>query len=318
MNLAPIVLFVYNRPEHTLMTIDALSNNEYANESNLFIFSDGPKQNVDNETFERIQKVRSIIHHTSGFKSIEIYEEPSNKGLDSSEIDAVTEIINRFGEIIVLEDDVVTHRFFLRFMNEALDYYQTENRVWQIGGNTPPIPYVRSLKTDVFASYRSESWGWATWANRWNQCDWSFRDFEVIKNTNFKNLWHCTRGGSDLYSNLCYYAEGYNDAWDARWQDCMNVHNGYCIRPTRSLIQNVGLDGSGEHCPNMSQEGKNFYLSPLYNQEVYSIKLKKFWTVNPILTVNMRDYYASGNGLSGKKQIKRAVKRILKRVCMIR
>ena len=129
--LAPIVLFVYNRPEHTKLTVMALQKNELARESELFIYSDAPK-NLDVKV--KTDEVRKYIKSISGFKKIIIIEREKNWGLAASIIDGVTKIINEYGKIIVLEDDLVTSSYFLKFMNEALEFYKNEDKVWHISG----------------------------------------------------------------------------------------------------------------------------------------------------------------------------------------
>ncbi len=130
-NLAPIILFTYNRPWHTRQTIEALQKNLYADKSRLIILSDGPKTEID---VPKVQKVREYIKTVKGFRSIEIIEREKNWGLANNIIDGVTRIINEYGKIIVLEDDIVTSPYFLKFMNEALEFYKDEERVMHISG----------------------------------------------------------------------------------------------------------------------------------------------------------------------------------------
>ena len=121
MNLAPIILFVYNRPEHTKKTLESLKINELASESSLFIFSDGSKNENDKKSVDEVRKYISTI---SGFKEIKIILREKNLGLADSVISGVTEVIEKYGKAIVLEDDIVTSKYFLKFMNEALDFYE--------------------------------------------------------------------------------------------------------------------------------------------------------------------------------------------------
>ena len=162
MNYAPIVLFVYNRPWHTKQTIDALKNNYLANESELYIYSDAPKHSQD---ISSVQEVRNYIKSINGFKNIKIIYRKRNYGLADSIIDGVTEIVNKYGKIIVLEDDIVTSPHFLQFINDALIYYEEVNEVWHISGWNYPIQPINLH--DTFLWRVMNCWGWATWANRW-------------------------------------------------------------------------------------------------------------------------------------------------------
>ena len=133
---APIVLFVYNRLEHTRLTVEALQKNELANQSELFIYSDAAKNK--NEQF-KVYNVRKYIDNIDGFKKVTIFERKKNLGLANSIIDGVTNIVNKYGKIIVLEDDLVTSSFFLRYMNDALTKYKGNKRIWEVGGYVYPI-----------------------------------------------------------------------------------------------------------------------------------------------------------------------------------
>jgi len=244
--LSPIILFVYNRPWHTEQTVEALKKNELAGESDLFIFSDGPK--VEND--ENVKKVREYIKTINGFNSVTIIEREKNLGLANSVIAGVTEIVNKFGKVIVLEDDLVTSKYFLKFMNEALDFFKDRNDVFSISGHSYPpsimkIPH--SYKHDIYLSYRFGSWGWATWKDRWNKVDWEIKDYEQFKKDN-KMKADFNRGGSDMSDMLISQMEGKIDSWAIRFDYAHFKNYCYNIRPVKSLVHNIGFDGSGVHC----------------------------------------------------------------------
>ena len=162
MALAPIALFVYNRPKHTLFTVESLQKNILANESDLFIFSDAPKNPSQSGL---VNSVRKYIHGITGFKSVTIVERDSNKGLANSIIDGVSRICREFGQVIVLEDDMVTSPHFLSYMNEALNIYRYNDTVISIHGYIYPI---KSKLPETFFLRGADCWGWATWDRGWN------------------------------------------------------------------------------------------------------------------------------------------------------
>ena len=164
MSLAPIVLFVYNRPQHTLKTLEALMQNELAEMSELFIYCDGPKPNATKADLDKIDAVHTIILKKQWCKKVSIKKAEVNKGLADSIVEGVTEIVNKYGKIIVLEDDIVTSKGFLRYMNEALDLYENEPKVMQISGFMVPSK-VGLEQTGLFRC--PASWGWATWNSSW-------------------------------------------------------------------------------------------------------------------------------------------------------
>jgi hypothetical protein len=246
MSLSPIILFVYNRPWHTQQTIEALQKNELASESDLFIFSDGPK--IEND--ENVQKVREYIKTINGFKSLTIVEREKNLGLANSVISGVTEIVNKFGKVIVLEDDLVTSKYFLKFMNEALSVYKNRNDMFSVTGYNYPssiftIPFY--YKKSVFLNYRPMPWGWGTWREKWEKVDWDMKDYNVFKkDKQSQKLFN--KGGEDLADMLAAQIEGRIDSWYIRWCYAHFKNSGFSVSPVKSYVDNIGFDGTGVHC----------------------------------------------------------------------
>jgi len=256
MKLSPIVLFVYNRPWHTRQTIEALQKNELADQSDLFIFSDGPK---NEQTQEAVQEVRKYIRTFDGFKSVTIQEREKNLGLAKSVISGVTELIAKYGKIIVVEDDLVTSNDFLSFMNQALNWFENESRIFSVSGFNFPIIVPNHYKYDAYCSYRSMSWGWGTWKDRWLKSDWDIGDFKRFladKNAQYS----FNRGGDDLTDMLILQMTSKIDSWSIRWDYTHHKHNAFAILPVESKIYNIGFDTSGVHCKNAP-----FRQSPLKN-----------------------------------------------------
>lgn len=247
MKLAPIILFVYNRPEHTRKTVEALQKNELASESMLYIFADGPKDNADKNTLDKISVVRKYIHTITGFKDIVLKEKDKNKGLDPSIIDGVSEVLNKHGRCIVLEDDIVTHPWFLRYMNECLEHYEDDNRVSMIGGYSPRFNKPFCYRKDVYLVHRCCSWGWGTWKNVWDEVDWKMNEsekfIEILDNQN-----SLSRGGNDILSMFLQQLKLGIYTWDVSFDYFMCRNNSYCLRPIKSLTRNCGFDGTGVHC----------------------------------------------------------------------
>ena len=165
-NLAPIVLFVYNRPWHTEQTLEALSANKEVQESILYIYADGPKENTTSEELEKIAQVRKVLRNKQWCKEVKIIESVNNKGLADSIIEGVTTVVNNHGKVIVLEDDIVVSTGFLKYMNDALNLYENEEKVMHISGYMFPV---KERLPETFFYKQASCWGWATWANRWEE-----------------------------------------------------------------------------------------------------------------------------------------------------
>ncbi len=241
--LAPIVLFVYNRPSHTKKTIEALKNNELAGESDLFIFSDGAKSEND---AQRVDEVRAYIKTIKGFGGVEVTEREKNFGLANSILSGVNHVSSLYDRVIVLEDDVITAPSFLTFMNNALEFYQTNKSIFSVSGYPYSIKIPGSYKKDVFISYRASSWGWGTWKDRWEKVDWEVKDFNsFIKDKKAQKLFN--RAGEDVTPMLKAQIWGEIDSWAIRWTYSHSKHNAYCLLPIIPLCKNIGTDSSGTH-----------------------------------------------------------------------
>lgn len=245
--LAPIILFIYNRPWHTQQTVEALQKNELAKESELFIYSDAPK---NEQAIENVAEVREYIKTIDGFKKVRVIERDKNWGLADSIIDGVTKIVNEYGRVIVLEDDLVTSPYFLRFMNDGLEFYQDKPEIMSISGYTLPptcMRFPKNFTDDIFLNYRNSSWGWATWADRWNLVDWEVKDFYQLRSDpEQQKLFN--RGGDDLTDMLKSQMEGKINSWAIRFSYAHFKQGMYSVCPHYSYVNNIGHDGTGTHC----------------------------------------------------------------------
>ncbi len=286
-NLAPITLFVYNRPEHTKKTIEALQKNELANESELFIYSDAAK---NKEEEAKVKKVREYINNIDGFKKITILKKKINWGLTNSIIDGVTEIINKYGKIIVLEDDLVTSKYFLRYMNDALKVYKDNKRVWEIGGYVYPISY-QSKKDFFFAPYTT-SWGWATWINRWKYYERNpkklINSFDEIKIKKF-NL----DNSDEIWEQVIQNAKGKLYTWAVFWYAVVFLKDGVTVYPKISMVKNIGHDGSGMN------SGKSYIFETKLSEEPLSISLEDV-EINSDIITQVKKYLRKNNSFLKK------------------
>lgn len=244
MSLAPIALFAYNRPAHLARTLSALRSNPLARESDLFVFSDGPRHSLDRQA---VDEVRRVIMQVEGFGRVSVQEQPTNLGLAQSIISGVTKLVEGYGHVIVLEDDLIVAPGFLAFMNQALSHFSTEPRVMQIAGNMFPFPQVVELG-DVFLSRKAASCGWATWARAWKH--FNTNSDELLKQISLVDGRHefDMDGTYPYFEHLRQQAEGQLDVWGVRWHASMFLQRGLCLYSTQPLVSNIGMDGSGMHC----------------------------------------------------------------------
>lgn len=279
MSLSPIVLFTYNRLWHTQQTVEALQENELANESELFIYSDGGR---DEESWKKVNEVRKYLQTIQGFKDVKIIEQERNLGLADSIISGVTKIVNQYGKIIVLEDDIVTNPYFLRFMNDALDFYEYEDKVWHISGWNYPVK-INTTKEVYFSSF-GNTWGWATWFDRWSyfkkNTDYLLEKFDsqMIYKFNIDDSFN-------FWKQVVLNKKNEINTWAIYWYATFFLHDGLCLNPIKSLVQNIGFDGSGQNCGT-----SNLYAT----DEVKLLKVEDFTTdgtVNDFMVDKIKLYY---------------------------
>jgi hypothetical protein len=239
---APIVLFVYNRPKHTLQTLTALKENALANESLLYIYADGPSVNASAVELEKIKEVRDILRREKWCGEVRIIERATNSGLADSIVGGVTDIINNHGCVIVLEDDIVTSPGFLKFMNDALSFYKDEDKVMHICAYFWPTLHV--MQKTLFVQ-NAGAWGWGTWKRAWQHFEPDAAELhrrlkESGKLEDFKALmW------GEPYLQLMQNINQQKKTWAVKWNTLIYLKQGLCLLPGKSLVNNIGNDGSG-------------------------------------------------------------------------
>ncbi|MBO5251228.1 MAG: glycosyltransferase [Bacteroidaceae bacterium] len=249
LNLAPIILFAFNRPDALRNTIESLLQNTEAKDSDLYVFVDGARTHKEGEQ-NKVKEVQEYVKSITGFNAIKYRFSEANKGLGPSIIKGVTEIINQHGKAIVLEDDLVFSSNFLSFMNQGLNRYEQEKDVFSICGYTNKVKVPYEYKEDAYFCVRSSSWGWATWADRWNTIDWDLKNWtSVKKNKKGFNNW----GGSDCFSMLQGWKEGKNQSWAIRFCFSQFIQNKVSLFPIISKVKNDGFDGQGTNCKKWSR-----------------------------------------------------------------
>ena len=251
--LAPVILFVYDRPDHAKQTLDALAANELAEQSELFVFCDGPKKESVIERNRQVVELITAEKERGRFASVTLEVSTVNKGLAASIIGGVTDIIHRYGKCIVVEDDLITSPKFLSYMNDALDFYKEKKSIFSISGFTYPLKALQKYPHDVYLSYRACSHGWATWSDRWDSVDWEVKDFTKLSRSLVKR-YRFNRGGNDLYRMLRHQMRGERNSWAIRFCYSQSKQERYTIYPSKTLVKNIGFDGSGTHCQDLGRE----------------------------------------------------------------
>ncbi len=240
--LAPIVVFTYNRPEHTQRTLNALLINPLANESDIIIYSDSARTANYNKA---VDEVRSYLSELTGFRSIKVIHRDKNFGLAESIIQGVTEVLQQSEKVIVLEDDMVVSPYFLEYMNEALEQFVDDDRVISVHGYVYPVDIELP---EAFFLPGADCWGWATWRRGWAlfNSNGQYLLDELVRRHLIQEFDY--NGAYPFLNMLKEQIKGENDSWAVRWYASAFLTNKLTLYPGRSLVNNIGNDSSGTHC----------------------------------------------------------------------
>ena len=287
---APIILFAFNRPDAIRRTVESLKRNTEASESDLFVFVDGPRELCPSDV-DNVHRVKEYVNTITGFSNVERKFSETNRGLASSVITGVSDVINRYGRAIVLEDDLILSDNCLSFLNQGLEMYEEKHEVFSVCAYTNKVNIPKNYNDDAYFCVRSSSWGWATWADRWNSVDWELNDWaKYVSMKDAFNKW----GGSDCFGMLQGWRSGLNKSWAIRFCFAQFMQQKLSLFPVISKISNEGFDGEGTNCKKYnrfkyvfdktSNKTFRFPVGVVLNSQLYKLALsyhsipKRIWS----------------------------------------
>jgi hypothetical protein len=239
----PVIIFCYKRLDCLKLTVEHLRANNLASVTDLYIYSDGPKTAADEDA---VLSVRKFLRKVEGFRSVKLMESSVNRGLAASIIGGVSEVLNSHEAAIVLEDDLLTSTNFLDFMNQALEFYRADKRVFSVAGYSSPIRFSGEYTYDNYFTMRGSSWGWATWRDRWSEVDWQVSDYaDFVRDNSATRAFN--RMGSDMTHMLARQMEGKINSWAIRWTYHQFRKGQFTVFPAQSKVKNVGFGGSASN-----------------------------------------------------------------------
>ncbi|MDO7138862.1 glycosyltransferase [Algibacter lectus] len=280
--LVPICLFTYNRLDETILTINALKSNYLAEASDLYIFSDGGK---NESASKKIEIVRKYLKTITGFKSVTIFESETNKGLAKSIITGVTSVLEKHEKVIVLEDDLITSPNFLNFMNQSLTFYKNDENIFSISGYTFDLKSL-PINNDFYFGYRASSWGWGIWKNRWETIDWNISDYQEFSNNKTLRK-RFNRGGSDMSGMLKNQMENKIDSWAIRFCYHQFKHDLKTVFPNKSKIQSIGFSKEATHT-----SGTKRFITDLDDSNKTTFEFETFSAMDSTLMKEFRSKFS--------------------------
>ncbi|MBE5823706.1 MAG: sugar transferase [Butyrivibrio sp.] len=256
--IAPVAVFAYNRPDKIKACIGALEKCELANKTELFVFADGYKGDKDKEKVLEVQEWLHdyVARKEYAFSNVTLVIKKQNAGLARSIIEGVTRLMDTYDQAIVVEDDLLVSPLFLRYMNEGLEYYKNNKKIWAMASYGYDLKALKKYDHDIYYGYRASSWGWASWKDRWDTVDWEVSDYQQLMKDKKAQKKFC-RGGGDLLTYLTMQMNGKSDSWAIRWNYAACKQDMLTVYPRLGLVSNHGFDGSGTH------SGKSGYAEVL-------------------------------------------------------
>lgn len=265
---AAVCVFGYNRPEHLTKCLDSLAECEDAKDTDVYVFCDGPKNNSVQEMCSAVADIALHEKKRDRFSKVIVKISEHNNGLAKSIIMGVPDVISIYRKVIVLEDDLVVSKYYLKYMNQALAYYEGDKRIWSITGYTYPLESLKNYPYDVYLSYRICSYGWGTWKDRWEKTDWSVKDYKEIA-CSPKKIREFNRGGNDMFRTLRKCVVKGLDVWAIKFSYAQYRNNMYTVYPRITLIESNGYDGSGTNSQ-LTDEYKKVKINPTFRDFDFS------------------------------------------------
>lgn len=247
MKYAPIILFVYNRPELARTTLEGLMANHLAIESELFIYADGPKENATPEVLRKIDEVRKIIREKNWCGKVNIIESDKNRGLARSVIDGVTEMVKKFGKVIVVEDDVQLSTYFLNYMNDALEEYKNDDNVLSIGSWNYFCASEKNEGETFFFRF-PDTKGWATYDRAWRYFEEDAgKLLSQLKEKKLLSIFDADLSYPYFTKMLEDQIAGRINSWAIRWTAVAVLQKKLTLLPSRSLSKDIGFGADATH-----------------------------------------------------------------------
>ena len=254
MKFAPIIVFTYNRSKHLRRTLNFLKKNSLCKKSEIFFFCDGPK-NDDKKSLKKIDSVKKIVKNLKGFKKKNFFFHKKNIGLKKNILKGVSKVLMRYSSAIILEDDIIVGKHFLDYMNQSLNFYKNKKKIWHISGWNYNLKINDSdlQESNTYFTKNMNCWGWATWSNRWNKIK-TDPDF-FFKKMNNKKIYDFNFSNTlNNWSQLVRNKKKILNTWAIFWNATIFYNNGLCLNPVKSLVKNIGFDGSGENSLNQPDD----------------------------------------------------------------
>ena len=243
----PIILFVYNRPKHLQQTLNSLKKEKKL--SKIYFFIDGPKNDAEKNGINKINKCIDIVNKVDWVKKETIIQKV-NIGLKNTLLISTSHVFEKHNHnfVIFLEDDNIIQPGFYDYMSLASEKYKAKKKIFSITGYNFILnkdEYKTIIGDHFFLSY-GNTWSLGIWKRSWKLWKKEILNLDdAPKKKIFKSILK-----SKNYILYDVLLEGYikkNNAGSTYYYTLWK-HNKLTIFPKFPLMNNIGMDGSGENC----------------------------------------------------------------------
>jgi len=263
---APVCITTLNRYEHLKQCLESLSKCTWANRTEVFVALDYPPLDQWEKYAPGWEKNREFLHSCGdmGFKKLHLIEREENYGIwlpghRGNGKNLVEYIQKKYDRYIVSEDDNVFAPAFLEYMDKGLEMFKDDSLVYSISGYRFHFPFLFDNSSYIRQSIDYNPWGVGLWSEKvlpeinykWFRHELSLAKINyIVKQFGFGALSSviskCSRSN---------YGRQYidSDVWSY-----MQITGIEQINPSVSLVQNIGLDGSGVDMPDAIGRGEEW------------------------------------------------------------
>jgi hypothetical protein len=250
----PVLITVYTRFNNLKNLIGSLRLNSEASQTDLYVVSDAAKYVKDEKQIETIREY--VKNDVIGFASVTLFAWDYNKGGAQSSLDAEELVIRKHKGYIYLEDDNIVSPYFLKYMNENLDRYETDPNVFCICAWNHLHSKIRDYSYENFFYCAMAAYGCGFWKNKYEKFIAEYQVPErgelIFERFRKHNVW--------AYDFLITDKREGTKTGDAAASYYMFKNNMVALFPMKPIVKNVGIgDGIGEHCGRNQVKEQDFY-----------------------------------------------------------
>lgn len=232
----PILFLIFNRPDTTQKVFEQI---RLAKPQRLYLASDGSRASKEGEA-ETVATVRKwVLDNIDWPCEVKTLFREENLGCGKAVSGAITWFFSQEESGIILEDDCLPNQSFFKYCEELLDRYKDDKRIWHIAGDNPLGEW--DCNSSYYFSKIQHCWGWASWADRWQEYDFDLKNYSPENIKNFSDDKYVQRYWANILTKMQNHEI---DTWDYQWTLKTVENKGLCINPTRNLVSNIGFEGT--------------------------------------------------------------------------